>query len=99
MTAARRQPLPFATLAALGFLLVRAASLVVLTREGGVLVKTTVERESDGFDFLGLAIPASKIGTAARVLRELRQHLAHYLKMSSRDGVRRHHNGRQGAGQ
>jgi hypothetical protein len=37
--------------------------------------------------------------TAARRQPLLFATLAHYLKMSSRDGVRRHHDGRQGAGQ
>lgn len=77
----------------------RRSNLVVLTREGEALVKIMVERESDFFGSLELAIPASAISTAARVLRELRQHLAHRLAMSSRGGARPHHHGRRRAGQ
>jgi DNA-binding MarR family transcriptional regulator len=76
----------------------RRSSLVLLTRDGRDLVKTMVERESAALDSLGLAIPATQLRTAARVLRELRQHLAQ-PEPPSKGRARRHRSGRQRAGQ
>jgi DNA-binding MarR family transcriptional regulator len=56
----------------------RRSKLVRLTRDGRVLVKAMVERESAALSSFDLAIPPAQIRRAAVVLRALRQHLQAY---------------------